>query len=92
MSFEQVAAAIKKSGEQGDVKMADDELLQLYGLFKQATLGDNCSDKPGMLDLKGKKKWQAWLDQKGKTKEQAGAEYASYGTTILKKYGKEGLL
>lgn len=56
-SFDKAAAAIKKSGEDKTVKMTDDELLQLYGLFKQASVGDNNTDKPGMLDFKGKAKW-----------------------------------
>jgi len=30
----------------------DDEKLTLYGLFKQATVGDNTTDRPGMLDFK----------------------------------------
>ena len=31
---------------------------QFYGLFKQATVGDNSSPKPGMMDFTGKYKWQ----------------------------------
>ncbi|GAO48404.1 hypothetical protein G7K_2577-t1 [Saitoella complicata NRRL Y-17804] len=46
-------------------KPTDDELLCLYGLFKQATIGDNNTDKPGMFDLKGKYKWEAWNKLKG---------------------------
>lgn len=30
----------------------DDEKLALYGLFKQGTVGDNTSARPGMLDFK----------------------------------------
>lgn len=32
--------------------------VQFYGLFKQATVGDNTSPKPGMMDFTGKYKWQ----------------------------------
>ena len=53
--------------------MADDELLQLYSLFKQATVGDVNTDRPGMLDFKGKAKWDAWEKVKGKSKEDAEA-------------------
>ena len=31
--------------------------------------------RPGMLDLKGKAKWDAWNAQKGKSKETAMEEY-----------------
>jgi diazepam-binding inhibitor (GABA receptor modulating acyl-CoA-binding protein) len=46
--------------------MTDDELLQIYSLFKQGSVGDNNTDKPGMLDFKGKAKWEAWNKLKGK--------------------------
>ncbi|GCA62739.1 hypothetical protein KIPB_005461, partial [Kipferlia bialata] len=33
-------------------KPTNDELLSLYGLFKQASVGDCNTPKPGMLNLK----------------------------------------
>ncbi|XP_076460270.1 acyl-CoA-binding protein-like isoform X2 [Babylonia areolata] len=33
-------------------KPTDEEMLTLYGLFKQATVGDCNTVRPGMLDLK----------------------------------------
>ena len=41
---------------------ADDEKLNIYGLYKQATMGDNTTAAPGFfsLDLKAKAKWNAW--------------------------------
>ncbi|RPA80654.1 putative acyl-coA-binding protein [Ascobolus immersus RN42] len=56
-------------------KPSDTELLKLYGLFKQANVGDNDTPKPGAFDFKGKAKWQAWLDNKGKSQEDAEKEY-----------------
>ena len=39
-------------------KPTDDELLALYGLYKQATVGDINTTRPGMLsiDFAGKKR------------------------------------
>jgi peroxisomal 3,2-trans-enoyl-CoA isomerase len=34
--------------------------LKLYALYKQATVGKNTSKKPGLMDLVGKAKWEAW--------------------------------
>ena len=45
----------------------DNYLLKLYGLYKQATSGDNNNSAPGFLDFKGKSKHQAWLNCKGKS-------------------------
>ena len=40
-------------------------LLNLYGLFKQATTGDVTGDRPGMLDMRGRAKYDAWASRKG---------------------------
>lgn len=44
----------------------DDELLNIYGLYKQATVGDCNQPKPGMFQLKEKAKYESWLSKKGK--------------------------
>lgn len=85
MSFDTAAKAIKDSANQ-NVKMSDDELLQIYALYKQGTTGDNNTDKPGMLDLKGKAKWEAWNKLKGKSKETAQKEYVELARNLLTKY------
>ncbi len=43
------------------VKSVDNsQKLKLYALYKQATVGKNTSKKPGLMDLVGKAKWEAW--------------------------------
>jgi len=54
---------------------SNDELLQLYGLYKQATEGDVTGSRPGMLDLKGRAKYDAWARRKGTSKEDAMKAY-----------------
>ncbi|KAI8920787.1 hypothetical protein PhCBS80983_g00442 [Powellomyces hirtus] len=56
-------------------KPTNDELLQLYSLFKQSIVGDNETTKPGMFDLQGKAKWDAWNKLKGTSKEEAQTKY-----------------
>jgi diazepam-binding inhibitor (GABA receptor modulating acyl-CoA-binding protein) len=56
-------------------KPNNDTLGKLYGLYKQATVGDNNMTKPGMLDLKGNAKWNSWNNFKGYSKYQAEVEY-----------------
>ena len=36
-------------------KASNDDKLALYGLFKQAMVGDNTTNKPGFLDQKGER-------------------------------------
>ena len=37
-------------------------MLELYALFKQANVGDVNTARPGMMDFKGKAKWDAKKD------------------------------
>ena len=53
----------------------DRELLQLYALYKQAITGDVTGKRPGMLDIKGRKKYDSWKSLKGMSKEQSMQEY-----------------
>ncbi|KAJ6640694.1 Acyl-CoA-binding protein like [Pseudolycoriella hygida] len=64
----------------------DDELLKLYALFKQGSVGDNNTSKPGILDLKGKAKWNAWNNLKGTTQDAAKQEYVDFANELLAKY------
>ena len=50
-------------------------LLELYALYKQGTTGDVEGKRPGMLDLKGRAKFDAWSGKKGMTKDAAMEAY-----------------
>jgi len=65
----------------------NDELLKLYALYKQGTDGDVSGSRPGMFDLKGRAKYDAWAGAKGKTKDAARAEYIALVDGLVKKYG-----
>lgn len=69
--FEAAAALVKTFSKEP----TNDEKLALYGYFKQATVGDNTTAKPGMFDLTGKAKWQAWTDKKGLSADEAMQKY-----------------
>ncbi|ODN05914.1 Acyl-CoA-binding protein [Orchesella cincta] len=70
-------------------KPSDDELLEIYGLYKQATVGDVNTARPGMLDLKGKAKWDAWNNLKGTSQEDAKTKYIALVQQLVEKYGLE---
>jgi diazepam-binding inhibitor (GABA receptor modulating acyl-CoA-binding protein) len=52
-----------------------DQLLALYSLYKQATAGDVTGSRPGMLDFKGRAKYDAWSGRKGTSKNAAMQAY-----------------
>jgi diazepam-binding inhibitor (GABA receptor modulating acyl-CoA-binding protein) len=64
-------------------KITNDQALKLYGLFKQANVGDVNTDRPGIFSQKDRAKWDAWEKEKGKSAEQAKSEYVSYARSIL---------
>jgi diazepam-binding inhibitor (GABA receptor modulating acyl-CoA-binding protein) len=43
----------------------EDQRLQLYGLFKQSTVGNVNTSRPIMLDMVGIAKWDAWKQFEG---------------------------
>jgi acyl-CoA-binding protein len=55
--------------------LGNDVMLELYALYKQATAGDVSGSRPGMMDLKGRAKYDAWAKRKGMTKDAAMQAY-----------------
>jgi acyl-CoA-binding protein len=56
---------------------SNDTLLELYALYKQATTGDVSGSRPGMFDLKGRAKFDAWAGKKGTSKDKAMESYVA---------------
>jgi acyl-CoA-binding protein len=56
---------------------SSDDLLELYALYKQGTEGDVSGKRPGMLDIKGRAKFDAWAGRKGMSKEAAQLAYVA---------------
>lgn len=55
--------------------LGNDVMLDMYALYKQATVGDASGSRPGMLDVKGRAKYDAWAKVKGTTKDAAMEKY-----------------
>uniref|UniRef100_A0AAU6PBQ1 Venom peptide n=1 Tax=Comana monomorpha TaxID=1555636 RepID=A0AAU6PBQ1_9NEOP len=82
--FDKAAADVKKLKS----LPSDNDLLELYALFKQATVGDaDPGNKPGMLDFKGKAKFEAWLGKKGTSKEDAQKAYVAKVESLIGSIG-----
>jgi acyl-CoA-binding protein len=63
------------------------ELLELYALFKQGTVGDVTGERPGMLDFKGRAKYDAWAGKRGGSKDAAMQSYVALVEKLAQKYG-----
>jgi len=64
------------------VRPSDADLLELYGLYKQGTVGDVNTERPGMFDMKGKAKWDAWNGNKGMSQDDAKAKYVAKAASL----------
>ena len=78
MSFEDACARMSSQDIAEEVgAMSNEDKLEFYGFFKQATVGDVNTDRPGMFDPKGKAKWDAWKAKEGMSSDDAKAAYVS---------------
>ncbi|XP_076291793.1 acyl-CoA-binding protein-like [Lasioglossum baleicum] len=80
--FDEAAEAMKKFSK----RPTDEELLEIYALFKQATTGNVNTSRPGMMDLKGKAKWDYWKAKEGMSKDKAKEEYVKLVDSMKPKY------
>ncbi|MEZ5003879.1 MAG: acyl-CoA-binding protein [Chitinophagales bacterium] len=83
--FEAAQLDVKKLTQ----RPSNEELLDLYAFFKQATEGDNDTKKPGMFDMKGQFKWKKWKEKEGTSTEDAMESYVSLVNELLSKYDHE---
>jgi acyl-CoA-binding protein len=65
---------------------SNEELLDLYALFKQATDGDVTGERPGGFDFKGIAKFDAWASKKGISKDQAMTDYVALMNKMREAY------
>jgi diazepam-binding inhibitor (GABA receptor modulator, acyl-CoA-binding protein) len=82
---QQFESAVTRSKELTK-RPSNEELLQLYALYKQATEGDVTGDRPGGFDFKAIAKHDAWAELKGKSKEQAMNDYIALVEKLHKEY------
>jgi diazepam-binding inhibitor (GABA receptor modulator, acyl-CoA-binding protein) len=65
---------------------SNEELLDLYAFFKQATEGDASGDRPGGFDFKAIAKFDAWASKKGITEDQAMQDYVNLVSKLQQSY------
>ncbi|KAH9831536.1 acyl-CoA-binding protein [Rhodofomes roseus] len=87
--FEKAVQIIQGLPKDGPVKPTQDDQLFFYKYYKQATVGDVNTTRPGMLDFVGKAKWDAWKSVEGTSQEEARAKYIEKLLEILQASGDE---
>ena len=80
MNFEESIKKVKLLKE----KPCDNDMLMLYGLFKQSTIGDINTERPSFWDLVGKSKWDSWKSHQGLPKDEAKEKYIALVEKLMR--------
>ncbi|XP_027845923.2 enoyl-CoA delta isomerase 2, partial [Aphis gossypii] len=83
MSFEEAVDKVKNLNQ----TPSDSNLLELYAYYKQVTVGDVNTAKPGFLDFKAKAKWEAWNSKKGISSDEAKTKYIEIVDKLVEDIG-----
>lgn len=89
MAFQAAVDLIRSLPKSGPIPVSNDDKLEFYALFKQATLGDNTASKPGGLKFEARAKWEAWESVKGTPAETVKAQYVAKLVEMAKANGHE---
>lgn len=77
--FEKAAEDVQGLSSKPD----NDTLLKLYALYKQGKVGDVQGKRPGMLNMVGRAKWDAWKKLKGTDSDKAKEDYIALVEKLL---------
>jgi diazepam-binding inhibitor (GABA receptor modulating acyl-CoA-binding protein) len=78
--FDQAQKDVKTLTKRPD----NNEMLMLYAHYKQAAEGDVQGSRPGMLDMVGRAKYDAWAKLKGVKPDDAMKKYVDKVQSLLK--------
>jgi len=80
--FQKAAEEVKKFTK----RPSDEEMLEIYGLYKQATTGDNTTSQPWAVQLEARAKWDSWTKYKGMSSEEAKRKYVELVNKLKPQY------
>ena len=81
--FEAAAADVQKLKKRPD----DEDMLRLYALYKQATVGDVAGERPGAFSFADRAKYDAWAKLKGTDSQKSMESYVKLVERLKKTYG-----
>ncbi|KIP10522.1 hypothetical protein PHLGIDRAFT_18308 [Phlebiopsis gigantea 11061_1 CR5-6] len=87
--FDKAVQIVQALPKDGPIKPSQDDQLFFYAHYKQATIGDVNTTRPGMLDFVGKAKWDAWKKVEGLSKEEAQKKYVEKLLEVLNAAGND---
>lgn len=73
----------------GPIQTGYEEKLAMYSLYKQATVGNVKTPRPGIWDMLGRAKWDAWAKHKDLPQHEAKWLYVETLLKVLRKYSSQ---
>uniref|UniRef100_A0AC35U5B1 ACB domain-containing protein n=1 Tax=Rhabditophanes sp. KR3021 TaxID=114890 RepID=A0AC35U5B1_9BILA len=73
--YQASVAIVQKLPNNGPLTTSNDQKLAFYALFKQASLGNVTTDRPGIFSFIERKKWDAWKEKEGMSADDAKEQY-----------------
>ncbi|KAH9482440.1 Acyl-CoA-binding protein-like protein 3 [Psilocybe cubensis] len=84
--FDRAVEIVQSLPKTGPIQTDYEEKLTMYSLFKQATAGNVKSPRPGIWDMLGRAKWDAWAKHKDLDSYEAKWLYVDALLKVLRKY------
>jgi len=84
--FDRAVQIVQGLPKQGPIQTGYEEKLTMYSLYKQATVGNVKAPRPGIFDMLGRAKWDAWAKHKDLDAYEAKMLYVEALLKVLKKY------
>ncbi|KAI6122759.1 ACBP-domain-containing protein [Pisolithus croceorrhizus] len=84
--FNRAVEIVQGLSKTGPIQTGYEEKLNMYSLYKQATIGNVTSSRPGLLDMLGRAKWDAWTKLKDMNQYEAKWRYVDALLKALNKH------
>ncbi|KAF9534959.1 acyl CoA binding protein-domain-containing protein [Crepidotus variabilis] len=86
VQFDRAVEIVQSLPKTGPIQTDYEEKLTMYSLFKQATSGNVKGPRPGIWDMLGRAKWDAWAKHKDIESNEAKQLYVEALLKVLRKY------
>ncbi|KIL68242.1 hypothetical protein M378DRAFT_72566 [Amanita muscaria Koide BX008] len=86
VQFDRAVEIVQGLPKTGPIQTDYEEKLVMYSLYKQATVGNVRSPRPGIWDMLGRAKWDAWAKHKDLDSPEAKRLYIEALLKVLRRY------
>lgn len=85
--FKEALEKVRTAPASGGFKPSNEYKLKMYALYRQAVDGDVSGKRPGMMDLVGRFKHDAWAATKGMKRDEAMRQYIAEVKKVEAQHG-----